>query len=295
MIQVSSTPSLCGIANMEQQYLDTLKKILDTGIDTDDRTGVGSRSIFGVQMRHDLNTGFPALTTKKLAWQAVVGELLWFIEGSSDIHRLSELTHGVPDRNTIWHANALAPSWRPNAKFEGDAGSIYGVQWRRWVGDHGAEIDQLAQLILDIKKNPHSRRHILTAWQPAELDQMCLPPCHILSQFWVRQGRLSCQLYQRSADFPLGIPFNIASYSLLTHMIAQVCGLGVGEFVHVIGDAHIYHNQFDGVREQLTRTGYDFPTLWINPDVTSIFDFKPQDFKLIGYKHHPAIQFPFAT
>ena len=280
---------------MEQQYLDTLRKILDTGIDTDDRTGVGSRSIFGVQMRHDLSTGFPALTTKRLAWQAVVGELLWFLEGSRDIRRLSELTHGVPDRNTIWHANALSSSWTPWAEFDGDAGRIYGTQWRSWAGAGGVQIDQLSQLILGILQNPHSRRHILTAWQPAELDQMCLPPCHILSQFWVRRGRLSCQLYQRSADFPLGIPFNIASYSLLTHMIAQVCGLAVGEFVHVIGDAHIYHNQFEGVKEQLDRTGYALPTLWINPDVTSIFDFKPQDFKLIEYQHHPAIQFPFAT
>lgn len=280
---------------MEQQYLNLLNHILERGIDTDDRTGVGSRSIFGVQMRHDLSTGFPALTTKRLAWQAVVGELLWFIEGSSDIRRLSELTHGVPDRNTIWHANALAPSWLPNAKFDGDAGSIYGVQWRRWQSAQGVEIDQLDQLVHNIRHNPHSRRHILTAWQPAELDQMCLPPCHILSQFWVREGKLSCQLYQRSADFPLGIPFNIASYSLLTHMIAQVCDLGVGEFVHVIGDAHIYHNQFDGVREQLTRKPFPLPIVWINPDVTSLWDFKPSDFKLVDYQHHPTIHFPFAT
>lgn len=280
---------------MEQQYLNLLNDIMLRGIDTDDRTGVGSRSIFGVQLRHDLSTGFPALTTKRLAWQAVVGELLWFIEGSSDIRRLSELTHGVPDRTTIWHANALAPNWLPNAKFPGDAGRIYGVQWRRWQGAQGAEIDQLAQLIDGIKQNPASRRHILTAWQPAELDQMCLPPCHTLSQFWVRQGRLSCQLYQRSADLPLGIPFNIASYSLLTHMIAQVCDLEVGEFIHVIGDAHIYHNQFDGVQEQMTRNPYSLPTLWINPEVTSLWDFKPSDFALVDYQHHPAINFPFAT
>lgn len=280
---------------MEQQYLNLLNDIMLRGIDTDDRTGVGSRSIFGVQLRHDLSTGFPALTTKRLAWQAVVGELLWFIEGSSDIRRLSELTHGVPDRTTIWHANALAPNWLLNAKFPGDAGRIYGVQWRRWQGAQGAEIDQLAQLIDGIKQNPASRRHILTAWQPAELDQMCLPPCHTLSQFWVRQGRLSCQLYQRSADLPLGIPFNIASYSLLTHMIAQVCDLEVGEFIHVIGDAHIYHNQFDGVQEQMTRNPYSLPTLWINPEVTSLWDFKPSDFALVDYQHHPAINFPFAT
>lgn len=295
MSLVSNTPSVSGTDSMEQQYLNLLNDIMLRGIDTDDRTGVGSRSIFGVQLRHDLSTGFPALTTKRLAWQAVVGELLWFIEGSSDIRRLSELTHGVPDRTTIWHANALAPNWLPNAKFPGDAGRIYGVQWRRWQGAQGAEIDQLAQLIDGIKQNPASRRHILTAWQPAELDQMCLPPCHTLSQFWVRQGRLSCQLYQRSADLPLGIPFNIASYSLLTHMIAQVCDLEVGEFIHVIGDAHIYHNQFDGVQEQMTRNPYSLPTLWINPEVTSLWDFKPSDFALVDYQHHPAINFPFAT
>lgn len=295
MIQVSSTPSQCGIANMEQQYLDTLKKILDTGIDTDDRTGVGSRSIFGVQMRHDLSTGFPALTTKRLAWQAVVGELLWFIEGSSDIRRLSELTHGVPDKNTIWHANALAPSWKPNAKFDGDAGSIYGVQWRRWQGSQGTATDQLAQLIQDILQNPHSRRHILTAWQPAELDQMCLPPCHILSQFWVRQGRLSCQLYQRSQDAFLGGPFNIASYSLFTHMIAQVCNLEVGEFIHVIGDAHIYSNHMDQVKEQLSRTPLPLPTLWLNPDIKNITDFTSDDIKLLNYQSYPPIIAPMAV
>lgn len=280
---------------IEKQYLQGLVQILNTGIDTEDRTGVGSRSIFGVQMRHNLNEGFPALTTKKLAWKSVVGELLWFIEGSRNLQRLSELTHGVPDKTTIWHANALSPQWLPKAAFTGDTGRIYGTQWRSWLGSHGVQVDQLAQLIEDLKKNPYSRRHILTAWQPAELDRMCLPPCHILSQFYVRNNQLSCQLYQRSGDFPLGIPFNIASYSLLTHMIAQVCGLGVGEFIHVVGDAHIYLNQFDGVQEQLVRSCYELPTLWINPDVKSIDGFKPNDFKLINYQHHPAIQFPFAT
>lgn len=281
--------------SIETQYLQALKLIMDSGVDTEDRTSVGSRSIFGIQMRHNLNDGFPALTTKKLAWKSVIGELLWFIEGSRNVHRLSELTHGVPDKNTIWHANALSESWLPKAAFSGDTGRIYGTQWRSWLGAHGVQVDQLAQLIEGIKQNPHSRRHILTAWQPAELDHMCLPPCHILSQFYVRNNQLSCQLYQRSGDLPLGIPFNIASYSLLTHMIAQVCGLGVGEFVHVIGDAHIYLNQFDGVNEQLTRTEYRLPTLWINPEVKCIDNFTLQDFRLIDYCHHPAIQFPFAT
>lgn len=280
---------------MEQQYLNLLNDIMLRGIDTDDRTGVGSRSIFGVQMRQDLSTGFPALTTKRLAWSAVVGELLWFIEGSSDIRRLSELTHGVPDRNTIWHANALAPSWLPRAKFHGDAGRIYGVQWRRWQNSQGAEIDQLAQLIDGIKQNPASRRHVLTAWQPAELDQMCLPPCHILSQFWVRQGRLSCQLYQRSQDVFLGGPFNIASYSLFTHMIAQVCDLEVGEFIHVVGDAHIYSNHMNQVKEQLTRTPLPSPTLWLNPDIKNITDFTRDDIKLLNYQSYPPIIAPMAV
>ena len=280
---------------MEQQYLDMLKKILDTGIDTDDRTRVGSRSIFGVQLRHDLATGFPALTTKRLAWQAVVGELLWFIEGSRDTRRLSELTHGVPDKNTIWHANALAASWVTRAEFAGDAGRIYGTQWRSWQGAQGVQVDQLAQLIDGILKNPHSRRHILTAWQPAELDSMCLPPCHILSQFWVREGRLSCQLYQRSQDAFLGGPFNIASYSLFTHMIAQVCDLKAGEFIQVPGDAHIYSNHLDQVKEQLTRTPLPLPTLWLNPDIKNINDFTRQDVKLLNYQPYPAIVAPMAV
>jgi thymidylate synthase len=284
-----------GLDIMEKQYLDTLKNILESGVDTDDRTGVGSRSIFGVQMRHDLNQGFPALTTKKLAWRAVVGELLWFIEGSSDIDRLSELTHGVTGKQTIWHANALDPNWVRNADFDGDAGRIYGVQWRDWRGSYNNKIDQLHLLIKDIQYNPHSRRHILTAWNPDDLGQMCLPPCHVLSQFYVRNGKLSCQMYQRSADWFLGIPFNIASYSLLTHMIAQVCGLGVGEFVHVIGDAHVYHNHMDQVKEQLTRTPLPLPTVWLNPDIKDINHFTPNDIKLIDYQCHPAIAAPMAV
>jgi thymidylate synthase len=274
---------------MEQIYLDALRQVLTQGADVMDRTGTGCRSLFGITMRHDLNAGFPALTTKRLAWRAVVGELLWFIEGSSDINRLSELTHGVAGKHTIWHDNALAASWLPHARFAGDAGNIYGVQWRDWQGANGAKIDQLERLIEGIRSNPHGRRHILTAWNPAELDQMCLPPCHIVSQFYVSGGRLSCQMYQRSADMFLGVPFNIASYSLLTHMIAQVCGLAVGDFIHVIGDAHIYHNHFDQVNEQLTRTPLPLATLRLNPAVTDINQFGPSDIELEGYQCHPAI------
>lgn len=280
---------------MDQIYLDTLRYIMNEGTDVDDRTGTGCRSMFGVSMRHDLSTGFPALTTKKLAWKSVVGELLWFIEGSRNIHRLSELTHGVPDKTTIWHANALSESWLPKTAFGGDTGRIYGTQWRSWLGSHGVQVDQLARLIEGIKKDPHGRRHIITAWQPAELNYMCLPPCHILSQFYVRKGKLSCQMYQRSADMFLGVPFNIASYSLFTHMIAQVCGLGVGEFIHVIGDAHIYHNHFQQVKEQLDRIPFALPTLHLNPKITNIDDFTPKDIELKDYQCHPTIQADMAV
>lgn len=280
---------------MEHLYLSMLRQILQTGIDSDDRTGVGSRSVFGVQMRHDLSTGFPLLTTKKMAWRAIVGELLWFIEGGRSIHRLSELTHGDPNKTTIWHANALDPKWLPKAEFSGDTGTIYGVQWRSWHGSHGTPIDQLAQLIDGIKTNPLSRRHILTAWQPAELDSMCLPPCHIMSQFYVRNGKLSCQMYQRSQDAFLGGPFNIASYSLFTHMIAQVCDLDVGELIITVGDCHIYLNHIAAVTEQLQRAPLPLPTLWLNPDIKHIDDFTPNDIKIENYQHHAAIQAPMAV
>ena len=274
-----------------RQYLDALKQVLDQGTQHQDRTGTGTISLFGMQQRYDLTQGFPAVTTKKLAWQAVVSELLWFIEGSGDERRLREILHG--DRNsakdTIWTANAEAPYWQDRARFEGDLGRIYGVQWRNWNG-----VDQLANLIHDIKTAPYSRRHILSAWNVRELNQMALPPCHVLAQFSVRSvpgGRdeLSCQMYQRSCDMFLGVPFNVASYSLLTHMIAQVCDLAIGEFVHVLGDAHIYLNHVEQVNEQLKREPLPAPQLWLNPDIKDIDKFTMADIELRNYESHAAI------
>lgn len=289
-----------------KQYHEALKTILENGVNKTDRTGVGTRSVFGMQMRFDLRTGFPAVTTKKLAWRAVVSELLWFLEGSNDERRLAEILHGTRDSNkkTIWTDNANAEYWKSKAMFPGDLGKVYGVQWRSWpsykwndrANAHEYKpIDQIQQLIDGIKQDPDSRRHILSAWNPAELDQMALPPCHVLSQFDVTNGHLSCHLYQRSADAPLGVPFNIASYSLLTHMIAQVCDLKVGEFIHTIGDLHIYLNQIDGVKEQLTREPLLLSKLWINPDIKDINCFTMNDIKLIDYQSHPSITFPFST
>ena len=287
-------------------YLNALKEILDNGEDRPDRTGIGTRGIFGMQMRFNLQEGFPALTTKKLAWRAVVSELLWFIEGSSDERRLAEILHG--DRNTskstIWTANASADYWTNKRlrRHPGDLGRVYGVQWRRWrkplirINKVVLQnLDQLADLITGIKEDPYSRRHILTAWNPGELELMALPPCHMMAQFYVNNGRLSCQMYQRSADFPLGVPFNIASYALFTHMIAQVCNLDVGEFIHTIGDAHIYLNQIDGVREQLSREPLPLPTLHLNPEIKDITQFTMDDIQLINYQSHPTINFPFST
>lgn len=284
---------------MEQQYLDALKFVLDNGISKKDRTGVGTISYFGMQQRYNLKNGFPAITTKKLAWKAVVSELLWFIEGSNDERRLAEILHGSRDSQykTIWTENANADYWVKKAKFPGDLGRIYGVQWRRWQRPFWEiSVDQLKTLIEDIKKDPHSRRHIITSWNPGDIQNMALPPCHCFAQFYVSdQNELSCQMYQRSVDLPLGAPFNIASYSILTHMIAQVCGLEVGEFIHVMGDAHIYVNQIDGVKEQLTREPFPLPTLWLNPEVYDIEKFTMDDVRLINYQSHPAIHFPFAT
>ena len=290
----------------EQEYLNALKDILENGEDRPDRTGTGTRSIFGLQMRFDLTEGFPAVTTKKLAWRACVSELLWFIEGSGDELRLREILHG--DRNsqktTIWTDNALAPYWTAKKlkRSIGDLGRIYGVQWRRWrkplirinkvvLQNH----DQLIDLIAGIKEDPYSRRHILTAWNPGELELMALPPCHILSQFWVNNGKLSCHMYQRSADMFLGIPFNIASYALFTHMIAQVCNLEVGDLIISIGDAHIYKNHFDQVQEQLSRKPFPAPTLVLNPDVSVIMNFEMEDIKLENYQSHEAITAPMAV
>lgn len=283
-------------------YLNLLSDILETGEMRDDRTGVGTISVFGRQLRFDLTKGFPAITTKKLAWRAVKGELLWFLEGSGNERRLAEITHGKAEGNvTIWTPNALDPKWKPNAKSEGDLGRIYGVQWRTWATDRvrwtsssesePVVVDQIADLITGIKNNPMSRRHILTAWNPAELDQMALPPCHILAQFYVsKDGKLSCHMYQRSVDVFLGLPFNIASYALLTHMIAHVCRLTVGELVISTGDTHIYLDHQDQVREQLTREPLALPELWLNPEIQDIDDFKMDDIQLVEYTSHGALK-----
>jgi thymidylate synthase len=274
-------------------YLDALHDVLNNGTVREDRTGTGTIGLFGMQQRYNLNKGFPAVTTKKLAFKACLSELLWFLEGSSDERRLAEILHGSSeeDKRTIWTDNALAPYWLPKAKFQGDLGRVYGVQWRDFGG-----VDQLLQLVEGIKQDPYGRRHIITAWNPAELEEMALPPCHCFAQFYVSaDNKLSCQMYQRSCDMFLGVPFNVASYSLLTHMIAQVCGLGVGEFVHVLGDAHIYLNHVEQVKEQLSREPLPAPTLWINPDVKDITTFTMKDFRLDGYQSHPPIKAPMAV
>ncbi|CAB4133677.1 ThyA Thymidylate synthase [uncultured Caudovirales phage] len=301
-------------------YLKALHEVLETGITRDDRTGVGTIGVFGMQQRYNLSKGFPAITTKKLAWKSVVGELLWMTEGSGDERRLAEITHGTSEGTvTIWTPNALAPYWKPKAKFEGDLGRVYGVQWRHWrsikprepnatfkdsfgstyrrVGSEVEvkEVDQLQKLIEGIKADPYGRRHILTAWNPGELDAMALPPCHCFAQFYVADGKLSCQMYQRSCDMFLGVPFNIASYSLLTHMVAQVCDLDVGEFVHVLGDAHIYLDHIDQVNEQLKREPLPAPRLWLNPDIKDITKFTMADIRLEGYTSHEAIKAKMAV
>jgi thymidylate synthase len=310
-----------------QKYLDDLQFILDNGQRVPNRTGIDTISVFGMQTRYDLTKGFPAMTTKKLAWKSVVSELLWFLEGSGDERRLCEILHGTRDtaKTTIWTANAQAPYWKPKAKYEGDLARVYGVQWRKWkvpadvsitfeqiehhtdnsvVYTAGApsyniasypDIDQVKVLIDGIKSDPHGRRHILTAWNPGELDQMALPPCHLLAQFNVTNGKLNCLMYQRSNDFFLGCPFNIASYALLTHMIAQVCGLAVGEFIHSNGDTHIYVNHLDQVKEQISRTPHTAPTLWLNPDIKNIDDFTMDDIKLVNYTSDASIKADMAV
>ena len=288
-------------------YLDSLKHVLDTGVERTDRTGTGTIGVFGMQQRYDLSQGFPAVTTKKLAWKAVVSELLWFIEGSGDEKRLRELLHGSRDseKGTIWTANAEADYWQQSGwpQFNGDLGRVYGVQWRDWQSPIGSEddgyairhMDQLKKLVEGLKKDPYGRRHILTAWNPGELDKMALPPCHCFAQFYVANGKLSCQMYQRSCDMFLGVPFNIASYALFTHMIAQVCDLEVGEFVHTLGDAHIYSNHVEQVQEQLTREPLALPKLWLNPAVKKITDFTMADIRLDDYQSMEAIKAPMAV
>jgi len=342
-------------------YLDALDYVLKNGTTRTDRTGTGTISVFGMQQRYNLAESFPAVTTKKLAWKSTVSELLWFIEGSGDERRLAEILHGArdSDKKTIWTDNATAPYWTNKHKqfppkgpqYDGDLGRVYGVQWRHWqtkdqelVGHSqliNREVDQLIELVEGIKADPYGRRHILTAWNPGELQDMALPPCHCFAQFYVspltqeeinktymkfrntqtaemketidagREGRaktledlvefglptnkLSCQMYQRSCDMFLGVPFNIASYSLLTHLIAQVCDLGVGEFVHVLGDAHIYLNHVEQVKEQLHREPLPAPQLWLNPDINDITKFTMADIRLDGYASHSAITAPMAV
>ena len=285
-----------------KQYLNDLKYILDNGAVRDDRTNTGTISVFGMQSRYNLNEGFPAVTTKRLAFKAMASELLWFLEGSSDERRLAEILHGTrdPDKKTIWTANSTADYWKDKAQYSGDLGRVYGSQWRRYPRPEARfgkleYVDQIAELVDGLKNDPYSRRHILNAWNPGELDKMALPPCHILSQYYVHDGKLSSQMYQRSADYLLGSPFNIASYSLLTHMLAQVCDLGVGEFIYTVGDAHIYMNHIDAVNEQLSREPMELCKLWLNPDIKDINDFKMDDIKLIDYKSHPSIKAPMAV
>ncbi|ARF12901.1 thymidylate synthase [Sporosarcina ureae] len=312
-----------------KQYLDLCQHILETGTKKGDRTGTGTYSVFGYQMRFDLAQGFPLLTTKKTAFRLIVSELLWFIKGDTNIRTL------IQERNGIWdewaferYVNSAAytgpdmtdfgrrvlkdeefatiykaelASFKEKiladeefAKQHGDLGPVYGKQWRAWDSANGV-IDQLAQVIDSIKHNPDSRRHIVTAWNPAEVDEMALPPCHLLFQFYVADGKLSCQLYQRSADVFLGVPFNIASYALLIHLIAHECGLEVGEFVHTLGDAHLYQNHIDQVHEQLAREPKELPTLKVNYNGRSIFDLTAEDISIEGYDPHPRIKAPIAV
>lgn len=263
-----------------QQYLDLLQHILDNGTDKSDRTGTGTRSCFGYQMRFDLQKGFPLVTTKKVHLKSIIYELLWFLKGETNIAWLKE--HNV----SIWD------EW---ADENGELGPVYGKQWRSWEGKDGKVVDQITDLIAQIKQNPDSRRLIISAWNVADLPEMALMPCHTLFQFYVADGKLSCQLYQRSADVFLGVPFNIASYALLTMMVAQVCGLQPGDFVHTFGDVHIYNNHTEQVNLQLSRTPFPLPTMKLNPAVKDIFDFKFEDFTLENYQSHPAIKAPVAV
>ena len=262
-----------------RQYLDFLSHTLENGTDRGDRTGTGTRSVFGHQMRFNLADGFPVLTTKKLYLRAIIVELLWFLKGDTNIGYLKD------NKVSIWD------EW---ADENGDLGPVYGYQWRSWPDGDGGVIDQISNLVNSLKNNPNSRRHIVSAWNPAQVDDMALPPCHCMFQFYVADGKLSCQLYQRSADIFLGVPFNIASYALLTQMLAQVCDLEVGDFVHTFGDAHIYHNHYDQVREQLTRSPGELPVMRINPDKKDIFDFDLDDFELENYVAQPTIKAPIA-
>lgn len=272
-----------------KQYHDILQKVLEYGTERIDRTGVGTKAIFGEVMKFKMSDGFPAVTTKKLAFNTMKAELLWFLKGSSDNKILNEMgCH-------IWDANANADYWKPKAKFDGDLGRVYGVQWRSWAKADGTTLDQIKELIQKIKTNPTDRRMIVTAWNPGELDQMALPPCHMFFQVFVNNNKLSLAMYQRSADMFLGVPFNIASYSLLLHMIAHVTGLEPDEFTHFLGDTHIYLNHVEQVKEQLSRTEFPLPKLWLNPEVKDIDSFTMDDIKLIDYQSHPAIKAEMAV
>ncbi len=279
-----------------QQYLDLLKTVLETGQKKDDRTGTGTLSLFGYQMRFDLNKGYPLLTTKKLHTRSIFHELLWFLHGDTTLGYLHD------NKVTIWDEWATAEQCARFGRKEGDLGPVYGHQWRNYAatlkpdGTYAQDgVDQIMQLVEGIKKNPNSRRHIVTGWNPKEADQVALPPCHTLFQFYVAGGKLSCQLYQRSADIFLGVPFNIASYALLTHMIAQVCGLQVGDFVHTLGDAHLYLNHLDQAKEQLSRSPRPLPQLTLNPVVKDLFAFRFEDIEVTGYDPYPSIKAPIAV
>ena len=263
-----------------ETYLQLLRHILENGVAKDDRTGTGTLSVFGYQMRFDLSKGFPLLTTKKVHLRSIIHELLWFLKGDTNLKYLHD------NKVTIWD------EW---ADEHGDLGHVYGYQWRKWPTSDGGHVDQVSNLVKGIKENPDSRRHILSAWNVGELDKMALPPCHTLFQFYVAKGKLSCQLYQRSADVFLGVPFNIASYALLTMMIAQVTDLELGDFVHTFGDAHLYSNHMEQTHLQLSRTPRPLPTMWINPAVRDIFDFKYEDFRIENYDPHPVIKAPIAV